>query len=180
MKKTIRLTESDLISLIKRVLKEQDSSLGTSDNTSVKSPNIVQPKFMEKAYEDSTNLTPQGCSKVRYELNRAQVQSGECFIKNTMKISDLRKNLNLNGVLPFYGDNIDQTIPDAYFKYSDRKIIIFYCDKNNSPIDEKTNINVLLKTYINKRYEIKMYAEEDQPKLEMALQKQFCKRSSSW
>ena len=69
MKKVIRLTESDLTRIVKRVLIEQESSLGVQDNTRAKGITAIRDIEGEKKIDNmAQNLTPQGCAQVNYYL----------------------------------------------------------------------------------------------------------------
>ena len=151
MKKVIRLTESDLVKIVKRVLNEQVPLSNVRDNTNVVPPRITSPSENAKYYKESTELTRQGCTQTDYELDDFEIEKGDCFSKNNKSLKFLidKKTDGIN--IRFRGeelnnDKILQSIPDAVllddnWPYSG---LYYFCDKN--PIDRESNF-IYLRAY---------------------------------
>ena len=162
MKKVIRLTESDLVKIVKRVLNEQVPMSNVRDNTNVVPHRIKSPSETAKYYKESTELTRQGCTQTDYELEDFEIEKGECFSKNNKSLEFLVKKKSGNNNIRldrrdgfswdtfldnsdgFNYDKVLQSIPDAVLLDDNRNRGLYYfCDKN--PMDRKSNFIYLHK-----------------------------------
>ena len=156
MKKVIRLTESDLVKIVKRVLNEQVPMSNVRDNTNVVPPRIKSPSETAKYYKESTELTRQGCTQTDYELDNFEIEKGECFSKNNKSLKFLIDK-KTEGVLIRYrgeelnNDKILQSIPDAVLlDDNEKKGLYYFCDKN--PMDRESNFIYLYTNLVNGKY----------------------------
>ena len=139
MKKIIKLTENDLVRLVKRVISEQEntgayswSSGGNQTTSNVVSTvssgvNVTKPSFEKEHNIKKTTLTPQGCAQVRYYLDDFghSVNPGDCFKKNINN-----EKLNGNNYYPEY-KNFSS---DVFFDAEPERRYHFFCDKSKSPL----------------------------------------------
>ena len=153
MKKVVRLTESDLMRIVKKVLIEQGSS-GLSQN-----------------------LTPQGCSQVDYLSDYVtKIEKGTCFTKNTKPLHQLEPRQSVTNLHGEFWNEIKNSIPDVSLTLDVFRNMIFYCDKNKSPIDNKSNIIIFSAQHVGKNnYRAEFIPRSSKP-LEIALQNHFCKK----
>ena len=160
MKKVIRLTESDLVKIVKRVLNEQVPLSNVRDNTNVVLPRIKSPSENAKYYKESIELTRQGCTQTDYELDDFDIEKGDCFVKNDKPLEFLLdKKLQMlhqslwDSVHVSNKDNILQSIPDAVLldSYGDKGDLFYFCDKN--PIDKKSNFIYIYKHRLNNSHQ---------------------------
>ena len=193
MGKVIRLTESDLTRIVKRVLIEQESSLGVQDNTRAKGITAIRDIEGEKKIDNmAQNLTPQGCAQVNYYLDNygnwsngeTFIKKGTCFTKNTKPISELKPekevtNLYKGKYWDHHGNPVpDTSVPDTYHIKNTYDTMLFYCDKNKFPIEDKSNIVWFTTVHIGGKpplYEARFYPESSET-LEIALRNHFCKK----
>jgi hypothetical protein len=184
MKKVVRLTESDLVNIIKTVIKEQRiSDLPQNQKSATPKPNL------------GSTLSPQGCTQVdshfemydnTFVFDELYIKKGTCFTKNTKPLSELKPKTKINfpsfdEETNFKGENWDRvknSVPDTFFTIDSYNNMLFYCDKNESPIDDKSNIVFFSAKYSGSRgrYRWKLYGEKSKS-LEIALQKHFCKNN---
>ena len=128
MKKVIKLSESDLMRIVKKVLIEQGSSFGVQDNKRVKS-------------DLSQNLTPQGCAQVDYLSDYVdKIEKGKCFTKNTKPLHQLKPRRGVANLHGEYWNEIKNSIPNVFLNLGEFRNMIFYCDKNKSPMEDKSNL----------------------------------------
>jgi len=158
MKKIVRLTESDLVKIVKRVLNEQVPLSNVRDNTNVVLPRITSPSENVKYYKESIELTRQGCTQTDYELDDFDIEKGDCFVKNDKPLEFLldkklqKMNQSLRDSVHVSNkdnkDNILQSIPDAVLldSYGDKGDLYYFCDKN--PIDKKSNFIYINRTLV--------------------------------
>jgi hypothetical protein len=193
MKKVLRLTESELVRLVKRVLMEQEFSFGAQDNTSVR--NIRNIENEKKVDDLSQNLTPQGCTQVdnhfemydnTFVFDELYIKERTCFTKNTKPLSELKPKTKINfpsfdEETNFKGekwDRVKNSIPDTFFTIDSYNNMLFYCDKNKSPIDNKSNIVFFSAKYAGSRGRYRWgLSGQNSKNLEIALQKHFCKNN---
>ena len=187
MRKVVRLTERDLQRIVKRVLIEQESHFGVQDNTRVNGITAIRDIEGEKKIDDmAQNLTPQGCSPVNYyfefgidpAFGGSYIKKGTCFTKNTKPISELKPKHRVTNLYGDYWGGIKNSVPDTYHTMNDYSTMLFYCDKNKSPIKNKSNI--VMFSARNRGSKPVVYhgvlSANTSPTLEIALQKHFCKK----
>jgi hypothetical protein len=197
MKKVIRLTERDLQRIVKRVLIEQESHFGVQDNTRVNGITAIRDIEGEKKIDDmAQNLTPQGCSPVNHYFEfgidpvfgGSYIKEGTCFTKNTKPLSELKPKTKIN--FPSFAEEsnfkgekwnrVKNSVPDTYHTIDSKTNMLFYCDKNKSPIDNKSNIVFFSAKYTKHSNSQRRYRWElsghNSKNLEIALQKHFCKK----
>ena len=148
MRKVVRITESDLVRIVTRVLNEQVSLSNVPDNTNVVLPRLKTPSENSKYYKESTELTRQGCTQTNYEfdVNFPDIDKGECFIKNNQSLKSLidKKAYGMYNIR--VDEKVLQSIPDAVYQ-GNKGVLYYFCDKN--PVDKKSNFLHLLKQRIN-------------------------------
>ena len=164
MKKVIRLSESDLRRIVKKVLIEQGSSFGVQDNKRVKS-------------DLSQNLTPQGCAQVNYLSDYVdKIEKGKCFTKNTKPLHQLKPRRGVANLHGEYWNEIKNSIPNVFLNLGEFRNMIFYCDKNKSPMEDKSNIIIFSAEHVGKNNYRGEFTPRYSKPLEIALQKHFCKK----